>query len=295
MTFDQAFSLVKMFFEVATSYCVEDVQRFGNTYVPAPWWVRVVRVVVPPETCSDAGDLLIKMFGQDEIRGVVGGEQWWQRRGQKDGGVEGEWIAMKTDWKNVRTRDDVNHRRREGHRRKKAGGSKEEVERVKSARKEFNQAADEEKDRTKAARRAANKKKKQDPGSATTTTAGTDGDETAEETADEEEATLKMGPDKRSREEKEADESYHEDMDDMRCMLYIHGGVRPLPLAPAVIPLTGRHYAGLLLWLDQYASVHHLEVLSQDGRSRLRRPLPSSSSIPVRPSASLFSFAKSGR
>ncbi|KAH9819458.1 arylacetamide deacetylase [Melampsora americana] len=104
LSFDEAFALAKFVAEKASHYTVEDIQRFGNAFVPAPWSVRVIRVYIPSSTCSVAAQYLIDAFGSDELQHVIGGQLWWQRRSLKDGGVEGEWIAMKSDWNRVKPR-----------------------------------------------------------------------------------------------------------------------------------------------------------------------------------------------
>ncbi|KAG8894623.1 hypothetical protein FRB99_001080, partial [Tulasnella sp. 403] len=45
--YDEAFTIVKAFMEVATRHTVEELQAFSNTRIPAPPWVRTVRVMVP--------------------------------------------------------------------------------------------------------------------------------------------------------------------------------------------------------------------------------------------------------
>ncbi|EGG04483.1 arylacetamide deacetylase [Melampsora larici-populina 98AG31] len=104
LSFDEAFALAKFVAEKASHYTVEDVQRLGNAFVPAPWSVRVIRVSIPSSTCSDAAQYLIDALGPDELQHVIGGQLWWQRRSSKDGGVEAEWIAMKSDWNRVKPR-----------------------------------------------------------------------------------------------------------------------------------------------------------------------------------------------
>ncbi|KAG0152013.1 hypothetical protein CROQUDRAFT_650604 [Cronartium quercuum f. sp. fusiforme G11] len=105
LSFDEAFALVKFFIEKSSQYTVEDIQKFGNAFVPAPWSVRVVRVSIPASTCSTAAQYLIDALGPDELQHVIGGQLWWQRRGYKDGAVEGEWIANKSDWDQLKPRN----------------------------------------------------------------------------------------------------------------------------------------------------------------------------------------------
>jgi hypothetical protein len=77
---------------------VEDLQHFCNTYVPAPFYVLTVRVLVPPSCLNASADILIKHVGEDKCLKELGGTKWWQRRPRADGCLEAEWIAMKKDW-----------------------------------------------------------------------------------------------------------------------------------------------------------------------------------------------------
>ncbi|PLW09588.1 hypothetical protein PCASD_20257 [Puccinia coronata f. sp. avenae] len=94
---DEALAVARTVAQKFTHYPVEDVQRLANTFQPAPPSVRVIRVSISASTCSSAAEYLIAAFGPDELRNLIGGKQWWQLRGNKDGSVEGEWIAMKRD------------------------------------------------------------------------------------------------------------------------------------------------------------------------------------------------------
>lgn len=62
-----------------------------NTHVPAPYWAAVAPVRIPLSLCNDAADVLIKWFGPQELKHVVGGERWWQVRGMD--GIDCEWIT----------------------------------------------------------------------------------------------------------------------------------------------------------------------------------------------------------
>lgn len=62
-----------------------------NTHVPTPYWAAVSPVLVPHTTCNEAADLLVKLFGPEELKYIVGGERWWQVRGLS--GIESEWIT----------------------------------------------------------------------------------------------------------------------------------------------------------------------------------------------------------
>jgi hypothetical protein len=95
-------------FEKASLHTIEDLQTFGNNFVPSPFWVRVIRVVVPLSTQLDAGRILIDTLGEDEVVDVIGGKEWWQRTAHKTGGVDGEWISMKRDWQGLDAEGDDN-------------------------------------------------------------------------------------------------------------------------------------------------------------------------------------------
>ncbi|KAF5333486.1 hypothetical protein D9611_002644 [Ephemerocybe angulata] len=89
--FDEAFHIVKSFIELGTKNTVESLQAFTNTRIPSLYWVAISPVRVPLSSCNDAADCLIKWFGQNELKKVVGGERWWQVRGLD--GIDAEWIA----------------------------------------------------------------------------------------------------------------------------------------------------------------------------------------------------------
>ncbi|POW15673.1 hypothetical protein PSTT_01904 [Puccinia striiformis] len=94
---DEALAVARTVAQKFTQYPVEDVQRLANTFQPAPWSVRVIRVSIPASTCSSAAEYITAAFGPEELKHMIGGRKWWQLRGNKDGAVEGEWIAMKRD------------------------------------------------------------------------------------------------------------------------------------------------------------------------------------------------------
>ena len=118
LDFDEAFNVVKYALGLAMDHTVEEIQTFGATYVPSPPWVTVVPTLITADVCALAAKVLIEHFGDEECRQVlgafsfftpflpflfivwnVGGKEWWQRRARKDGGVPGEWIAMKRDYR----------------------------------------------------------------------------------------------------------------------------------------------------------------------------------------------------
>ncbi|KAL7422038.1 hypothetical protein Q5752_003811 [Cryptotrichosporon argae] len=122
LMYDEAFVLMKTFLEIATKcvHCLCDlarapvrpsysyalthrhpvaaIQRFGLTRTPAPPWVALHRVVVPPASLALAADHLITALGgEDMAYKVAGGSKWWQVRAGP--GVEAEWIVLKREWK----------------------------------------------------------------------------------------------------------------------------------------------------------------------------------------------------
>lgn len=88
-------------FEKSALHTVEEAQTFGNNFVPAPFWVRVIRVTIPLSTRLEAGKVLIAGIGEEDIQKVVGGREWWQRTDHSDSGVSGEWISLKKDWEGL--------------------------------------------------------------------------------------------------------------------------------------------------------------------------------------------------
>ncbi|BGP44828.1 hypothetical protein JCM10450v2_000643 [Rhodotorula kratochvilovae] len=101
LLYDEAFNVMKKFFEKASMHTVEETQAFGNNFVPAPFWVRVIRVTVPLSTRLEAGKYLIAGLGEEDIEHVVGGREWWQRTSHPESGVCGEWISLKRDWEGL--------------------------------------------------------------------------------------------------------------------------------------------------------------------------------------------------
>ncbi|KAK4055202.1 hypothetical protein OIV83_000482 [Microbotryomycetes sp. JL201] len=163
--YNEAFSVLKAFFEKGTLHTVEEAQKFGNTFVPSPSWVRVIRVVIPPSTLADAAKVLIDTIGEKEVNEVIGGKEWWQRTAHPEGGIDGEWISMKKDWPGPEDDDPA----------------VEEIHHMK----------------LDALREALNEKKSR-----------------RQESAKGKDHDLPEPP----------QEAYAEEMDSMRCILYIHGG-----------------------------------------------------------------------
>ncbi|KAK4057569.1 hypothetical protein OIO90_001214 [Microbotryomycetes sp. JL221] len=169
--YNEAFSVLKAFFEKGSLHTVEEVQRFGNTFVPSPSWVRVIRVVIPPPILVQAAHLLIETVGEQEMKQVIGGTEWWQRRSHPEGGVDAEWISMKKDWRGLDNSSEADD----------DPASMEDLQNMKL--KFF-------KDAIKDDRQSRKQHETQNASS-------------------------------RPREQTD---SYAEDMDSMRCVLYIHGG-----------------------------------------------------------------------
>jgi len=63
----------------------------ANTHIPSPFWAAVSPVQIPLATCNQAADVMMKWFGEEDLKFIVGGERWWQVRGLD--GVDGEWIT----------------------------------------------------------------------------------------------------------------------------------------------------------------------------------------------------------
>ncbi|ORY26314.1 hypothetical protein BCR39DRAFT_541265 [Naematelia encephala] len=98
LMYDEAFTLVKTFLEIATKHPVSNLQRFGLVRTPAPPPVALHRVVIPQVTLVQAADYIVTAFGGPEMAyKVAGGTKWWQVRAGP--GVEAEWIVMKKDWR----------------------------------------------------------------------------------------------------------------------------------------------------------------------------------------------------
>lgn len=107
LLYDEAFIIVKSFMEASTKHTVEELQAFSNTRIPAPPWVRTIRVMVPLSSCDKAADKLIEALGGKEMATqTAGGTRWWQVRGLE--GVPGEWIVVRKDIAAQRKRHKAN-------------------------------------------------------------------------------------------------------------------------------------------------------------------------------------------
>lgn len=94
-------SLPRSQFKNASMSTVEEIQSFCNNFIPAPFYVRVIRIVIPLSTRLEAGEVLIDGLGEEDIENVVGGREWWQRTAHRDNGLDAEWISMKRDWEGL--------------------------------------------------------------------------------------------------------------------------------------------------------------------------------------------------
>ncbi|KAI0260172.1 hypothetical protein BC834DRAFT_902176 [Gloeopeniophorella convolvens] len=88
----------------AARHTVEELQSFSNVRTPSPPWVHVVRLVIPMSSCDDAAALLIKAFGGEEVMKRLVGGTKWW---QVRGirGLDAEWVSAKKDWQEARRRE----------------------------------------------------------------------------------------------------------------------------------------------------------------------------------------------
>lgn len=80
----------------ASHQTVEQFQAFTCRRVPSPHWVKQSNIVIPAEHLVSAGYLITAELGPDGID-RVGGEKWWQWRGD-DVAPCAEWVEMKSDY-----------------------------------------------------------------------------------------------------------------------------------------------------------------------------------------------------
>ncbi|KAL8280896.1 hypothetical protein RQP46_006575 [Phenoliferia psychrophenolica] len=202
-------------FAKASLHTVEDLQAFGNNWTPAPFWVRVISVTIPLATRLDAGKVLIDTLGEHEVDTIIGGREWWQRSANKSGGVTGEWIAMKKDWDGL----DAEGESEEGFDRIRL----EKLQRMKEQAKEDSRRKDEEAHQAKKERRRARKARKEPSETTTASAAEPSADDNDDSDATESDAE---GPTSSSSATPghPNEEHYSAEMDEMRCLLYIHGG-----------------------------------------------------------------------
>jgi len=130
---DSCLSLPQQF-DKSMMHTVEEMQAFGNNFVPAPFWVRVIRVTIPLSTRIDAGKYLIAGLGDDDVENVIGGREWWQRTSHPESGVCGEWISLKRDWEGLEA--EAKAQRAERASGKGKDGEKELEERLRQLKEE---------------------------------------------------------------------------------------------------------------------------------------------------------------
>ncbi|GAA5842996.1 hypothetical protein JCM3766R1_001656 [Sporobolomyces carnicolor] len=237
LLFDEAFSVLRKFFNKSALHTVEETQTFGNNYVPAPFWVRVIRIVVPLSSRLEAGRVIISTLGEDDIKHVVGGREWWQRTAHKEAGIDGEWISMKRDWQGLEKEAKEREKRDKASGRNSAQDSATELRREKTQ--ELKESAKEDaRRRRKVGREAEGRLDPSTPHEATTETDGED-DASETESAAERKAAERQ---RRALSDDGAGEAgattsgdsqqlpYHEDdsyspeLDDMPLCLYLWGG-----------------------------------------------------------------------
>ncbi|GAA5949067.1 hypothetical protein JCM21900_004847 [Sporobolomyces salmonicolor] len=224
LLFDEAFSVMKKFFEKSALHTVEETQTFGNNFVPAPFWVRVIRVVIPLSSRLEAGKIIISTLGEDEIQAVIGGREWWQRTAHKEAGVDGEWISLKKDWQGLE-REAKEKQKNEAEKKGKTPQEWEDELRAEKL-KQLKEKTKEENRR----RRKEGKARNADPSiSANTRTTETD-DETSDiETEQEAEERAAEGQRRANGDDADSipfyeNDEYSGELDDMPVCLYLFGG-----------------------------------------------------------------------
>ncbi|GAA5859683.1 hypothetical protein JCM1840_006408 [Sporobolomyces johnsonii] len=224
LLFDEAFTVMKKFFEKSALHTVEETQTFGNNFVPAPFWVRVIRVVIPLSSRLEAGKIIISTLGEDEMQNVIGGREWWQRTAHKDAGVDGEWISLKKDWQGL----EREAKEKEKNEAEKKGKTPEEWEDELRAEKlkELKEKTKEENRR----RRKEGKARNADP-SIFASTRTTETDDETSDVETEREAEERAAEDQRRANGDDADsapfyenDEYSSELDDMPVCLYLFGG-----------------------------------------------------------------------
>ncbi|BGP52936.1 hypothetical protein JCM8202v2_000493 [Rhodotorula sphaerocarpa] len=203
----------------ASMSTVEEVQSFCNNFIPAPFWVRVIRVVIPLSTRLEAGEILIEGLGDDDIDNVIGGREWWQRTGHRDNGVDAEWISMKRDWEGLAAQPGAT--RNNG----KTKGAPEDDEELKAVQEQLKKMRHDAKVRAKR-RRAEGKAQLE----AETLGAKSERDrvpdhaQEATRVREELEQSRAATEDPAVQDTREGEDAYTSDLDDMPVMLAIHGG-----------------------------------------------------------------------
>ncbi|GAA5980276.1 hypothetical protein JCM11641_005526 [Rhodosporidiobolus odoratus] len=227
LLYDEAFSVMKMFFEKSSLHSVEDAQKFGNNFVPAPFWVRVIRVSIPLSTRLEAGKILIAGIGEEEIQKVVGGREWWQRTAHADSGVDGEWISLKRDWEGLEKREKEREKAKHGKKSKDADWEDD----LREARlKQLKQAAKEDTRRRRREGKARAAATHDLPRTISMSDAedatGSDEERASQSRAAREQRNVHSleDLDETASQFRREDDAYTSDMDDMPVILAIHGG-----------------------------------------------------------------------
>ena len=170
-------------------HTVEELQSFVNVRTPSPPWVHVVRLVIPTASCDEAAVYLIKAFGgEDVMKRVVGGTKWWQVRGTR-GYVDAYIYRLDAEW--ISAKKDWQDAKRRAKERKSSDNVPQE--------------------------HTADLPEPRDPilndiilelplnGEADHPSEGSNGKEQSRDSAD-----------------------YQPELDEMRCILYAHGGMVPI-------------------------------------------------------------------
>ncbi|GAA6001830.1 hypothetical protein JCM10207_002339 [Rhodosporidiobolus poonsookiae] len=232
LLYDEAFSVMKMFFEKSSHHTVEDAQKFGNNFVPAPFWVRVIRVVIPLSTRLEAGKILIAGIGEEDIQKVVGGREWWQRTAHTDTGVDGEWISLKRDWEGLEKEAKAKERAKAERKGKLKSKDEEWEDDLREARlKALKQAAKED---TRRRRREGKARHAASPGSVSATPDTTDSEPETDSDAERERQREAAHAQRHAHRPEDIDDptahchreddQYTSDMDEMPVIMAIHGG-----------------------------------------------------------------------
>ncbi|CAK3826521.1 AB hydrolase superfamily [Lecanosticta acicola] len=102
ISYHEGLRLIRQFLDYSSKHPVEDLQHFTAQWVPAPTWVRIQDVEIPPQFLKRSANVLRKQLGSHGIE-RIGGEEWWQWR-RLESPLHAEWIEMKKDY-NQRKRD----------------------------------------------------------------------------------------------------------------------------------------------------------------------------------------------
>lgn len=154
--------------------------------------------MIPESTRIAASKLFIGTIGEREIYDVIGGPSWWQRTAHKHGGIDGEWISMKRDFPAFENEesDDMERLR---------AMKKEAKERARRRRREVRRAEQEWEDEQRKEERKEKRRRR-------------DNSEEAVELSDSDTDSVESGASVPDTEE------YVKEMDEQRCILFVHGG-----------------------------------------------------------------------